>query len=518
MNRQVEVQTTNGKIRGQVRADVAEFMGIHYGASTAGPNRFLPPQPVAKWSGIRDALEPGHQCPQTNPDYPAWQDSGPASEDCLVLSVSSPAAANQSSRLPVMVWIHGGGFTFGSAVAPLYDCSSIARAGNVVTVGINHRLGIFGFTYFGDNGDSRFASSGNVGQLDIVAALRWIRDNIEAFGGDPHNVTLFGESGGGLKISMLMGMPSAQGLFHKAIVQSGSMLHVREPDEVLPLTHQMYDFLGISPGDIDALKRVPTQRLLECSDHVMNNWTSSVSPYVAAYGPVVDGHVIPEQPWETSSPALSRDIPMIIGVDLHETVTFTGSDLSRASQDDNAIAANAANLAVLNKVDAEQVRAILPAYRKAMPSLSNAELFVRISTDIGFWKNAVQQAERKTESGGAPVYMYQCDWKTPCFGGMWAPHGVELPFIFNKQHYGTAWDGEDTDELRAAADPEGMRLKLGAQMFDAWVNFAKTGNPSTQDLPWPAYATTSRSTMIFDQSSRVENDPRSEIREQVLAL
>jgi para-nitrobenzyl esterase len=512
------IETTTGKIRGQVRGDVAAFKGIHYGASTAGPNRFRPPQPVRPWRGVRDALRLGDQCPQTNSDYPVWLDSSPASEDCLVLNVWSPAEATRSARLPVMVWIHGGGFTFGSAGAPFYDCGGIAGAGNVVAVGINHRLGIFGYSFFGDDGDSCFASSGNAGQLDIVAALRWVRDNIEAFGGDPSNITLFGESGGGCKISALLGMPSAQGLFHKAIVQSGSLVHVREQNEVLPLTRKMYDILGTRQGDILALQRVPTQQLLECGDRVMSTITGGVSPYLAAYGPVIDGYVIAEQPWSKSAPSFSYEIPMIIGSTLHETAGFIGPDLSNPGQDDEAIAVNAAKFAVLNHVDAQKVQALLPVYRKVMPSLSNSELLVRASTDIGFWKNAVHQSERKWASGGAPVYMYQCDWKTPCLGGMWATHGIELPFVFNNDHYGVAWDGKDSDEVRAAADPQNMRYEVRAQMFNAWINFAKTGNPSTPDLPWPAYETTSRSTMIFDQSSRVVNDPRSEIREQVLAL
>ena len=233
------VETTHGKLRGRVQGGLAEFKGIHYGASTAGVNRFLPPQPVRAWSGVRDAIRLGNQSPQVNDDLPIWLDSSPASEDCMVLNVWAPETAARSSRLPVMVWLHGGGWRFGSAGAPAYDGANIAREGDVVRVGINHRLNLFGFTYLGD-GDERFAAAGNAGQLDLVAALKWVRDNIEAFGGDPSNVTLFGQSGGGGKVTALLGMPLAHGLFHKAIVQSGSVLRNREPGDAAELTHRMY--------------------------------------------------------------------------------------------------------------------------------------------------------------------------------------------------------------------------------------------------------------------------------------
>ena len=206
------IETTNGKIRGQLTHGVAEFKGIRYGASTAGANRFLPPQPVVPWVDVRDALSLGNQCPQPHLDLPAWVDGSPASEDCLSLNVFAPEEANPQSRLPVMVWLHGGAYIFGSASSPIYKCENLARSGGVVTVGINHRLNIFGYTFLGDDAGHEFATSGNAGHLDIVAALAWIKQNISQFGGDPGNVTLFGESGGGGKSSALLGMPGAKGL------------------------------------------------------------------------------------------------------------------------------------------------------------------------------------------------------------------------------------------------------------------------------------------------------------------
>ncbi len=505
------VETAHGKVRGRVRRGLAEFKGIHYGASTGGGNRFLPPQPVVAWSGVRDAIKLGDQSPQFNEDFPMWLDPSPASEDCLVLNVWAPEAAGRSSRLPVMVWLHGGGFSFGSAGAPGYDGGNLARAGNVVMVGINHRLNIFGYTYLGQEAGGQLASSGNVGQLDIVAALQWVKDNIEAFGGDPNNVTLFGQSGGGGKITTLLGMPLARGLFHKAIVQSGSLLRFREPAEAADLTHRMYADLAIRPGDVAALQRISTAALLQCYGRLRKSSQGSLSPSIM-YGPVADGGAVGSQFWQGSAPELSRDIPMIIGSNRDETIAFYGPDFAKSIANDRALAVEIAKYATINQIDPMSLQPVIADYKRAMPSLSVQELVVRISTDIGFWKNAVRQAELKSAAGGAAVFAYECQWKTPCFGGQWAPHGVELPFVFNHRYYGAAWDGKDSDALRAAADPRKDRFIVGDQMFGAWVNFARYGTPSTPDLPWPTYDVAQRSTMVFDHHSRVVKDVRSEFR------
>lgn len=510
------VETTHGKLRGRAQAGLAEFKGIHYGASTGGANRFLPPQPMRAWTGVRDAIKLGDQSPQINDDFPMWLDPSPGSEDCLVLNVWAPETASRSSRLPVMVWLHGGGFRFGSAGAPGYDGGNIARAGNVVMVGINHRLNVFGYSYLGD-ADERFATAGNAGQLDIVAALRWVRDNIEAFGGDPNNVTLFGQSGGGGKVTTLLGMESAHGLFHKAIVQSGSLLRFREPADAAELTHRMYADLGIRTGDIAALQRLPMAALLQSYGRMWKSPPTGAN-LSTLYGPVVDGKIISNQFWQGTAPALSRDIPMIIGSNLHETIIFYGDDIAKPIADNQALAVEIANHSVVTRVDPASLQPVIAAYRREMPALSAQELVVRISTDVGFWKCVNRQAELKSAAGGAPVFTYECRWKTPCYGGLWAPHGVELPFVFHHPHYGAAWDGHDTDTLRAAADPRGDRLRVGDQMFRAWVNFARNGTPSTPALPWPAYDVATRSAMVFDRNSHVENDIRSDLRPVVAAV
>ncbi|TDD87063.1 hypothetical protein E1202_17265 [Saccharopolyspora karakumensis] len=313
------VETSVGRVRGLLREGYAEFKGIHYGEPTGGTNRFLPPKPPRPWTGVRDALQIGPQSPQVNPDLPAWLDSSEESEDCLVLNVWAPDHARADSALPVMVWLHGGGFVFGSAGAPMFDGGNMARDGDVVVVGVNHRLNVFGYTYLGDGVDERFALSGNVGHLDLVAALQWVRDNISAFGGDPDNVTIFGQSGGGGKVAALMAMEQAQGLFHKAINMSGSILRFHTPDDAAAVTARLYKELDVREGDVESLQKVPTKTLSQFMAVLGDRFVAGEPHPLLKYGPVVDGHVLAEQSWWDGAPALGRNIPMVIGSVLDET-------------------------------------------------------------------------------------------------------------------------------------------------------------------------------------------------------
>jgi para-nitrobenzyl esterase len=510
------VTTSYGKLRGSSRDGVAMFKGVRYGAPTGGTNRFLPPRRPAPWKGIRDALVCGNQCPQFNPwsGFAFWKDPAAHSEDCLVLNVWSPAFESRLARLPVMVWIHGGAFMAESGGSPAYDCYNLAKTGNVVVVSLNHRLNIFGYSFLAEHADERFASSGNVGQLDLVAALEWVRDNIEHFGGDPGNVTVFGESGGGQKVSTLIAMPAARGLFHKAIVQSGSFLTVGEPQSHAAATQAMYTHLSIKPGDTAALQRVPADKLVELFRKLTSdNLTASYQ-----FSPVVDGHVIPHQTWEPRAPDYAAHIPMIIGTTAQEMAAFCSPALSEAIPDDHTLSSKAAACGLWREDPPERYQELLKTYHREMPGLSNQELLVRMSTDVTWWRPAVTQATRKIEAGGPPVFMYEFAWKTPCFGGSWALHGVDLPFTFNIMEYGPAWDGSDSAAQRAAADPQNDRYRLAAQTVAAWTSFARTGSPSTPELEWPAYDLAARSTMVFDRQTRIVTDPRATVREAVFAF
>lgn len=517
------VGTTSGDVRGAVEEGVASFKGIPYASPSDAESRFLAPRPVAPWTGIRDARSLGPQCPQDNPDFPIWLDTSEQSEGCQVLNVWVPSDAREGSDLPVMVWLHGGGFVYGSAGAPFYDGSHIASAGNVVVVSINHRLHAFGFTYLGaDEADKRFAGSGNVGMLDIVSALQWVRDNIASFGGNADNVTLFGQSGGGGKVMTLHAMEESAGLFHKAIVLSGSPLRALTPEAAARVTSGLYHFLGIREGDVEALQKAPAAAFAAYLKVVGDPpYSETGLSNLLRYGPVVDGTVLDKQPWAHGAPTRSSTIPMIVGSTLHETVGFLGSvpeDLHMKPRDDADFARRLAPYAVVNTVQVDELNPLIATYREVMPEFSTQQLLVRISTDIGLWNFSQRVSQLKAEQGGAPVFSYECQWTTPCFDGMWAPHGIELPFVFNRPTYGTAWDGKDSEADRNAADPDGARFEVGKQMFNALINFARTGDPSTNEVNWPAYDLATRQTLIFDRTTRLVSDNRGEVRPLVDAL
>ncbi len=473
-------ETVCGKVRGRVDGGVAVFKGIPYAAPPVGTLRFRPPAPASPWAVARDAFEYGPSCPQTSARPQGWAQEPSLSEDCLYLNVWTPGAGDGGKR-PVMVWLHGGGYSIGSGSWPVYDGTALARRGDVVVVTVNHRLGILGFLYLKEQGGAEFASSGNAGMLDLVAALEWVRDNIAAFGGDPSNVTIFGESGGGAKVSTLLAMPAARGMFHRAIVQSGPGLRARSPKQAAELASSVMSGLGIAAGDMHALQGLPVEKLSEAQAKLGR-------AAIFAFSPVLDEADLPEHPGSAIKNGTAADVPMIIGTNRDEATLFLARDGAPAagSLEGDGLRTK---LAVLG--DAAQT--IVDAYRASRPGASSYDVLVAIESDRMMRIPSIELAERKLAGGRAPVYMYLFRWAS---GPLGSAHGFEIAFAF--------------DNARPPVMPasEG-RQALAERMSEAWLAFARTGTPDHPGIPaWPAYSTDERATMIFDRgASCVERDP-----------
>jgi para-nitrobenzyl esterase len=405
-----------------------------------------------------------------------------------------------------MVWIHGGAYVYGSAGAPVYDGAKLAETAGVVVVSINHRLNAFGYLWLGDL-IPELAAHATPGQQDIITALAWVRENITAFGGDPNNVTAFGESGGGAKINSLLATPSADGLIHKAIIQSGSQLSVSTRQQGTTLAAAFLEELGAGPFDLTQLQNASTREIKRAALAVQNN------NGILAFRPVVDGTLMPTQTWLNKAPAGSAGIPLIVGTTTHEALTFF-ADPTAPIETDEEMAGKFFSSGFSPAISLSEFHALLSQYRGIMGSASRFEILVAMITDLWMWHSAVLQAEKQVTAGGS-VFFYELAWRTPCFGDGWAPHAGELPFIFGNLTYPTAWDGQDTDALRAADDPTGDRFKLADQMMHAWGSFARSGDPSTAALPWRKYDTLSRPTMIFDRRSFLESD-RNALRRNLI--
>jgi para-nitrobenzyl esterase len=486
-------ETRGGKLRGMAFGPIICFRGIYYGASTSGKNRFMPPQPVAPWSGIKEAFAYGNICPQTpanaSQDYTRmieWdKQPGGMGEDCLNLNLWTPGLADGHKR-PVFVSFHGGGFTAGSSNSPGYHGEPLARYADAVVVTVNHRLASFGFAHFGEILDERFAASGTVGMQDLVASLQWIQDNIANFGGDPDRVMIFGQSGGGRKVSAMMPMPSAKGLFQRAAVQSGSISTLMTREEATRNAKILMQELGISGSQAAALQEVPYLKLLE-AQVVATKKTGGMG-----FIPVVDGKVIPQNPFEPSAPDVSKNVPMIIGTMLGDSaLSMSNYDLDEAGLKEWAM-----------KRFGAETDTVLAAYRRAYPAVSPYFLETRIDTQMDRRARALHQADRKSEQGGAPVWLYRFDYPSPGYGGKFgAVHGVDVSLAFHNS----------LTNINSAASPE--MLAIMEQISSAWVAFAKTGDPNNARLPqWPAYNQETRTTLLFDAPTRAVQDPDRELR------
>ena len=480
------VETTAGRVRGAVRAGVHVFKGVRYGAPTGGKNRFMPPAAPAPWAGVREALEYGAAAPQSR-SHPT------TSEDCLFLNVWTPGPGDDGRR-PVMVWLHGSGFSAGSGSSRTYDGVNLCTAGDVVVVTINHRLNIFGSAYLAELAGEDFAASGCVGMLDIVAALEWVRDNIAAFGGDPGRVTVFGESGGGRKVSVLMAMPAAKGLFHRAIIQSGAVLRVRNPPDATREAELLLGALGLQARRARDLQMVPTERLFAAFTAVSRDFESEEQVVgMTTSTPVLDGRAIPVHPFDPTAAETSRDVPVIVGYNrTEETLWWRGRTMPLDLTDAGLAERIEARLG--SAADGSRVVA---AYRDTYPDARPWDIYILICTDHPRGMYARELARRKTAQGGAPAWLYRFDWDMG--GEMKTPHALEIRFVFDNVDHSEArlFDLPGSPEARA----------LAVRMSAAWMAFARTGNPDTAGLPhWPVYSADTRAAMLFDNESHVVRD------------
>jgi para-nitrobenzyl esterase len=494
------VETTAGRVRGFTRNGVHIFRGIPYGDTTAGANRFLPPKKPAPWSGVRSSTSWGPVSPHgprrgwVNDEEQflyQWDDGFPG-EDMLRINVWTPAV-NDAGRRPVLVWIHGGGFSSGSSqeLRP-YDGERLASQHDAVMVSMNHRLTVFGFLDLSQAGGAAYASSGNAGMLDLVLALEWIRDNIARFGGDPSNVTIFGQSGGGRKVSTLMAMPSARGLFHKAAVFSGSHLRQNTPDQTARQTRAVLQALNITGADLRRLHEVSTDDLLNAGIAAQ----AAVTQPSVGWGPVVDGAVLPQHAFDPAAPAIAAGVPLLVG----NTYVEMGGGVNNPDAADLTMVQLRERLQPL--LDGRTDDAIA-AYRKVFPNAKPFEIWGVIQGTRSYRLNAIKQADLKSAQA-APVYMYWFGWKTPVLDGRpLAYHCQDLAFWFDNIDLAAQATG-GTDDARS----------LAAKMSGAFVEFAKTGKPAHPGLPgWPAYTASTRPTMVFEnEKTTVKNDPDREAR------
>lgn len=488
------VETTAGKVRGKVTNSIFSFRGVPYGATTGGRNRFQPPTKPQPWANVRDALAYGNSSPQPARGASLLRDAiGDAraeteDDDCLYLNVWTPGLGDERKR-PVLFWCHGGGFTMGSGSAGFYNGINLARRGDAVIVTINHRLGPLGFCYLAELAGEDYAASGNVGMLDIVAALEWVRDNIAAFGGDPGNVTIFGESGGGAKVSTLLAMPSAAGLFHRAIIQSGPGVQMVPRARATANAEKLLKGLGISAKDTDRLHSLTSVQIIEANAKINEN-------PLGGWAPVVDGHVLPHHPFDPVAPALSAHIPIMIGTNKDEATLFLLADPTVHTLNEEGLQTRVRAMTG----QSGQSDALIAAYRRVLPEASPKDLLLAIASDQMMRINSIKLAERKHAQGAAPIFMYLFTWETPALQGrLKSCHALEIPFVFDNLAHSGNFIG-NAPECAGIAE----------RMSEAWLSFARDGAPHYHGLPsWPAYTPEERATMIFDATCRVVNDPGS---------
>ena len=494
------VQTAAGRLRGVVRYGVNQFWGVPYAASTAGASRFMPPAKVAAWTGVRDCFQVGNRSPQ-DPDGPisevfSLDRQEPMGEDCLNLNVFTPALG--SGNRPVMVWLHGGGFSGGSGNWLLYEGTNLARKEDVVMVSVTHRLNLFGFLHLADlGGGEKWADSSNMGMQDIVAALAWIKENITAFGGNPGNVTVFGQSGGGSKVTTLMAMPSAKGMIHRAIAMSGAQLRGATRENATRAAEQFLGRLGLKRGELDRLHQFSWKQLQDA-------FFSEPRIQGLAGGPVVDGRSLPRDQWYPDAPAVSADVPLMVGSTETEDAWSDPPPPLQMSEDEMLT-----RVRRITRNDDAKTKDLVVLYRKTHPGISNTDVWLIMNSDNTRRANAQLLNELKTAQGKAPAYLYYFSWRSPVHKGqMKSYHTLDIPFALYNIDQAASMTGAMQD-----------RYELAHRMSAAFAAFARTGNPNHTDLPnWPAFNARAYPTMVFGNDCKVMNDPNREARLALKAI
>ncbi|MCX6048778.1 MAG: carboxylesterase family protein [Chloroflexi bacterium] len=489
----VEAETTHGKLRGSRTEGVTSFKGIPYAGRVSGDRRFRRPAALEPWSGVRDAFAlgaPAIQPPRRNEPEPA--------EDCLFLNIWTPATDN--GKRPVMFYSHGGGFVIGSGGSPLQDGANLAQKFDVVVVQTNHRLGLLGFLYLDELAGPEYAGSGNQGLLDIVAALEWVHQNISVFGGDPDNVMIFGESGGGAKTSCLYAMPAAAPYFNKASIESGPGVRMYTPELAAAATQQVLKALEIVPNDWRKLLDVPAATLLQVQSqfppvppHQKKRKTAGITePAGGGFGPVVDGITLPHHPFDPTAPAISKNKPLITGWNEDEYTFFAWErrDTSAFNLDFTGLQAK------LEPQYGADTAQIVETYRRAMPNASAPEIFIAIASITMMGLGSVEIAEKKAAQQGAPVYLYHFGYKSEMKipgteVAIGTPHAMDITFKFNNE------TPENDFDFLSGKHPD--RFIASRKMAELWATFARTGKPAAADVPeWPAYTLEDRATLRID--------------------
>lgn len=481
------VETPSGKVQGLEQGAITVWKGIPFAHPPIAHRRFLPPQPLHPWSGVLDATQFGPASLQSARGNASSADGIPTSENCLSLNIWSPGADHEMR--PVMVYLHGGGFVIGSASEPQCDGTSFATQHDMVVVTCNYRLGLLGFLYLGDLAGHDYAQ-GNVALLDQIAALQWVHDNIAAFGGDPEQVTVMGESAGAMSIGNLLAMPAARGLFQRAILESGassSILLTRE--QATSITQAVLKKLDLPVSHVLALTEVPAETLLTVQDEVDREWGG-----MEAFAPVIDGVTLPRHPLELLAQGASLPVPLLIGSNRDEWRLFTvllGGNMEEVKAD-------------LSQTFGAATGHVHEIYTQRRAEKGPELAWVDMQGDRVFRIPALRQAEAQVRQG-APVWMYRFDWVSPTFGGqLGACHGIEMPFVWNRLH--TPLARFLLGDAIAALQPMVDRIHA------TWATFIRTGNPTTTGLPdWPHYDLTHRRMMLLNEVSQVVDDPQAEL-------